>query len=939
MSMFHLIYAIWGLSSLSCFIVVVCASWCPYQIFQQTNQRFQQKTEKFWVFSQQTQTWVEAKLPYDLLSCVNGDCRKVGSILQTEKETTEQVLELEHKLDEQKKSVENNKDSNMEAEDVVLPQRKRISLIKISETSVWITGQSGSIYERFWNGMEWVNVPHDLPVSAGHAISVFVINQTILALSESGNLYQIQVQYGESSQPVWVELTPTDEDKNLLMMKSGVASHDGGVYFCTKKGTLVELAWVEPPRWINHGQPAGANLTAIADAASTREVVYTISSAGDLYEYDRKSKPSWKRHIWQERKAQAAPLMPSKGCSVPGLSGDHSESLFLLTKEGTLVERRLHQRKWKWVVHGSLQDQNLTSITPALQDESSETSSISLFFTTSYGSVFEYRIPKQLGLVPNNQFPGAWKNHQHPLHAKAARGISGLQLYSGRILFPLDDGRLAELHPLGLGGESSGPSQPQSIRRKASTKYVWSILDVPESEGWNAEYCTEERGPNNCLTGITDESEDSVISLVSGSRRKQNQAQNHYLSVGASGGRLIQSSEEYNTLDNWISGNFRLRLMDEGKSFFLITDHGLVFEYICIESAWIWLRHESSTAMRGILSNYNGSLFMVNAHGNLLLRERSGKELSWRNCTAVRKGRNVIGGQPWDGLPGQEKVATEDTLFFVSKNGKLMKLMVSMKKLKWKDCRNPPDAKVACIVDQELFRKNIVFVIGRNGRLYQYNKVTDLWHEHYHSQHLVLSQFPGTVIRPSLKTLSGSLFMLSREGGLVEYQWSSLYGWNWVEHGTPNRGVTLVGSPGPGFEGNQLFLIGSDGKVYLRYMDKKAWKWKDCGFPYVGNNLVEAPRHGGFQKDKVDCIDEDSTSYLKKYQGKIGDLNIKCDSKVAPTRPIPFSEASVIFELRDGRLAEIQLVEKTEWVWSRIIGTPASLCLENYWSTVAYNLS
>ncbi|KAK8471791.1 hypothetical protein PHAVU_002G034601 [Phaseolus vulgaris] len=590
-----------------------------------------------------------------------------------------------------------------------------------------------------------------------------------------------------------------------------------------------------------------------------------------------KSKPSWKRHIWQDKTSQAAPLMSSKGCSFQGLSDDHSESLFLLTKEGTLVERRFHQRKWKWVVHGKPQDQNLTSITPALQDESAETSSTSLFFTTSYGFVFEYQISKQLEV---------WKSHQHPLHAKAARGIAGLQLYIGRILFPLDDGRLAELHTLGVGGESSGPSQPQNIRRKSSTKYAWSILDVPESEGWNAEYCTQERGLRNCLTGIKDESEESVVSSV--------------------------------------------------------TDDGLILEYICIESAWMWLRHESFTPMKGILSNYNGSLFMVDTSGSLLLRERRGKEIAWRNCTALRRGRNVNGGQPWDGLQGQErKVTTEDTLFFVSKTGRLMKLVVSSKKLKWKDCRNPPDAKVACILDQELFRKNIVFVIGRNGHLYQYNKVTDLWHEHYHSQHLVLSQSPGTVIRPSLKTLSGSLFMISIDGGLVEYQWSSVYGWNWVEHGTPNRDVTLVGSPGPSFEGNQLLFTGSDGKVYLRYMHKKSWKWKDCGFPYVGNKLVEieARSHGGFQEEKVDCSDKDSASHLKKGQTNFGDMNIRCDSKVAPTRPIQFSKGSVIFELRDGRLAEIELVEKRKWVWSQIIGTPASLCSENYWSTVPYSLS
>lgn len=72
-----------------------------------------------------------------------------------------------------------------------MPLRKRISLNKMSETSVWVTGESGSIYERFWNGLEWVFAPHDLPISAGHAVAVFIINQMILALSESGNLYQV----------------------------------------------------------------------------------------------------------------------------------------------------------------------------------------------------------------------------------------------------------------------------------------------------------------------------------------------------------------------------------------------------------------------------------------------------------------------------------------------------------------------------------------------------------------------------------------------------------------------------------------------------------------------------------------------------------------------------------------------------------------------------
>lgn len=104
----------------------------------------------------------------------------------------------------------------------------------------------------FWNGLEWVIVAHDLPLSQGHAIVVFIISQKILALSESGNLYQMHVQIGETSHPVWIEFTHTLNqitDSDPIFIKSGVVTDDRKRgYFCTKKGALVELAEVEPPR-------------------------------------------------------------------------------------------------------------------------------------------------------------------------------------------------------------------------------------------------------------------------------------------------------------------------------------------------------------------------------------------------------------------------------------------------------------------------------------------------------------------------------------------------------------------------------------------------------------------------------------------------------------------------------------------------------------------
>ncbi|KAL3529935.1 hypothetical protein ACH5RR_009257 [Cinchona calisaya] len=930
--------------SLSCSAVSDSDLWYLHQYVRQADRKFEQKTNRFWEYQEQSNSWVEVELPFNLLSCVNDNCTKVGSIDQRINKTDDKeeldVPELK-KSSKKKDSVKASIGGNS---NTVLPFRKRVSLTKMSDTSIWITGPSGSIYERFWNGMQWVIAPHDLPVTAGYAISVFIVNQTILALSEAGNLYQLQLN--ENSQPVWVDFMPMVKyntsqgtgQSSPPQVISGVSSEDRQkLFFSTKDRSLIELIGTEPPRWQNHGRPPGADVEAIADATSVRpEVVFIISAAGYLYEYDQNSKPAWKKHIQKQESAQDISLASSKGCTFHGLNGPNSVSLFLLTKGGKLVERQFQQRKWKWIPHGSPKDHFLTSITCISQDELNENLS-AMFLSTASGFIFEYRIPKQSGTSQENQIPEDWVNHNHPPHAKIAKCITGLQLQVGRMVFPLDDGRISELHLPGIGGQSSGPNHQVNVRRKVSLKYVWSILDAPETEGWNAEYCTEERGPTNCISGMKDEMNEEDQTRITSRRRKGSNAQQNYLLLGPSGSSSTKTSEDFSTADHQITKNFRLRGMHGGKSFFLITDDGLTFEYLTAENVWFWLRHEHSTAIRGAVGNYNGSLFLIDEYGSLFIRERSGNELAWINCTAIKKGRQVIGGPPWDGIPGKAQKATAtDALFFVSKSGRLLQLTVALRKFKWKDCRNPPNTKIACIVDQEVLRENIVFVIGRNGRLYQYNKITELWHEHYQSPHLVLSRLPGTAMRPSSLLLKGSLFMLSENGGLVEYQWNLVDGWNWVEHGTPNRSVTLVGSPGPCFEDGQLFLIGSDGNVHLRFLDQTMWKWKNCGFPFVGTEADEDAKHITERHGKEDvCLNENIETSSEKFEEKFQAINKNCDPKVESTRPISFAETSVIFELRDGRLAELKKIGEANWVWSRTIGTPISLCLDNYWTTLA----
>ncbi|XP_011660142.1 uncharacterized protein LOC101214470 isoform X4 [Cucumis sativus] len=905
-------------------------SYCPHHHLQQFNRKFELKTDRFWKFEEHSNKWVEVELPYDLTTCRNGNCTKVGQI-------NNRLEKMEKEYDGFEQTEKSEKVKEVEKFHVDLTLRKRVSLTKISDMSIWITGESGSIYERFWNGVQWVIGPHDLPISAGPAISIFGVNHSILALSEGGILYQLQLSDG--SQPIWVELIPTtdqttsEEHASSIQLLAGVVSHDGmRVYFTTKNGTLLELTELEPPRWVDHGQPRDANVAAIADVASFRtEIVYTISSVGDLYEYDRNSKPLWKKHVWKDRAARDLRLIPSPGCYIHSLNGDHSISLFLLTKDGTLVERRLNKRKWKWIVHGRPKDHQLTSVLPALQDETNE-KIFSLFLTTSSGFVFEYRTTiHPAGHGQEEETPDAWVDHKHPLNAKAARGIAGLQFQVGRILFALDDGRIGELHLVGLGGENSGPTHHITSRRKPTAKYTWSILDAPESEGWNAEYCTEHRGPTNCIAGTKDDINDQGTRRSATRRPKGNQPQQHYLIPRTSESISEKSSDSFDLLaEKWTKNSFRLRVMHGGRSFFLITVDGLTFEYLYTGDVWLWLRHESSTHMKGAVGNYNGSLYLVDSYGSLLIRERSSQELAWTNCTALRRGKQVIGGAPWDKFLAQSmKTTTEDALFFVSKTGRLLQFTVALRKFKWKNCQTPPDTKVASIVDQETFRENIVFVIGTNGRLYQYNKVTELWHEHHQSQHLFLSRLPGIATRPSPYSLIGSLFMISEDGGLIEYHWNPWDGWNWVEHGRPDRGVTFTTTPGPCFEGNQLFLVGSDGRVYLRYIEQDTWKWRNCGFPHQFDRDGKVNSKDG---KEIICVDEE-LALEKDEDVKAIDKN--CDPKVASTKPIQFSEDAVVFELRDGRLGEMRQMEDSNWIWSRIIVTPTSLCISDYWTALA----
>ncbi|AQK89299.1 hypothetical protein ZEAMMB73_Zm00001d008248 [Zea mays] len=191
------------------------------------------------------------------MSCINGTCTKVGSIGRLAREPGRHGLPPVQSQEEEEEDTRRVQGDGAE-EDPVLPVRRRISLTRMSESSVWVTGQSGSIYERFWNGVVWVIAPHELPASAGYATATFIVNTTILALSEAGTLYQLQLN--EHAQPIWTEMAfnSSQQSANLglktqsqaMRIRNGIVSNDGRKLFLSiMNGSLLEVTEIQPLRY------------------------------------------------------------------------------------------------------------------------------------------------------------------------------------------------------------------------------------------------------------------------------------------------------------------------------------------------------------------------------------------------------------------------------------------------------------------------------------------------------------------------------------------------------------------------------------------------------------------------------------------------------------------------------------------------------------------
>ncbi|GBG72662.1 hypothetical protein CBR_g12234 [Chara braunii] len=1004
-----------------------------------------QSTEGFWSYDRASNSWNPVDITHLLLESgggVRAEEEVEGKVGQKSNSKGESKVHGEQ--EDGRELANESSSSGRYRSGLFLFNSATVSMAKFLETSLWMVGQSGSIFERYWNGIQWVYIPHDLPNVAGKAEAVMAINRTVVATSRAGILYQLQMQ---DRQLVWKQCSPYlpggfgNVSDVVTLQGAGKLSNDGSrLYFAASDGSLLELISISPPlKWAYHRKPSVSDgIAAIVDAGGLRQQsVFVVSMRGDLFEFDSSSKTPWRNHTRVGSPIENFPLAPCPGVLIKDLWTLESTSLFLLTKEGMLVERFNRGSAWRWLLHKAPADMKISrSLGVVLPSDQNDGKGPSLFLSSEQGAIWEYSpLKSRVGSLGKQQSAGgavaaAWLKHGSPGDDSVMPDVPGVLLSPWRMFFPLRDGRLGELHLQGTGGMLTGPtyaaSQNQPASRRPTGNYTWTIIEVPETEGGNAEYCSSSAGPANCLEGTHQWGERGWSNRGGGSdqggsggssspsMRRRGWGSKHHESGGSKrAGAGNGGGDENEDVDGdaavpsvntrasmaapvmgGMAGVFKMRLIQHDTSMFLVMDDGVVAERYFNGESWVWINHENSSPIAALTAVYNGSVLGFDKSGCIQLRERHGSNLRWHNVSSedARMPR-ITSGAPLDDIPGKPRpVTTDDAIFFVDENGELLELLVALRLLSWRNCGKPAGVPIAAILDAEVLRLRVVFVVGTDGLLYEYNRVTEQWKQHKQPSHIRLSPLPAAVMRPSLQSMIGSLFMRAEDGGMVGFiddQSVFVIGtdghiyerlrhgksWQWIDHNYPGEGSLdgeqerqqLERSKGFGEdEGDakdgtgldkRTCSIGTskatsdrgDGKnIDLVNDDNTASRVEEhghCSFPEQEGQREEPDGTGCRDAELLDAKDPDTHASSPTYRGKSSPMEAKfvwnkegltilnygnCNPEVAPVRAMAMSERVIVFYLKDKRLAEWEMHGEGggSGSWAVIASTPESNCFD-----------
>ena len=753
----------------------------------------------------------------------------------------------------------------------------------------WVVGRSGAVFERFFNGKNWVYIPHVLPEGVS-ALHVSVVDRSVVVHTASGGVLRRSVGPDRRLQWLMVALPPEMRVATLLSADSWRGT-ERSLWTISVMGDLWEMHSCNGS-WQQYHHPRGDPLVALADVHSLRDgSVFAVAAGGMLWELVRGT--TWRQHALPPagQEGLSRGFAPLAGVSLPLRGG--SSTLLLLAADGSgLMERRWDPsgRAFSWQFHPA----------PAwLQPSAVLTGPLSVFFLPSGpgaatelvpvvlvvaadGTVLEFAArgrAAEPGVIESaestSQLDWRWARMTTPEDTQIATA-SAVTLEPGRLLFLAADGRLAEYEPEGFGPAGA----PRPGRPPSPTQGRWSIHEVPETEGGNAGYCALEAGPYNCMTGVVSSVRLRTEALAGVGMDVITATAVVPAAKGSRGRPLVPVAP-------WLSGaGMQLRLMLP-HSLFVLGPGGMMHERFFNGHAAVWVAHDQPRRLVAVAAVFNFSVIVLDDAGVLHIRERHGDSLRWRRLSAA-PGRGsgidgdesgaaavpLVGVPPWDQCCAHPQWGVRKAnpwLHFLGADGALKELaMLPSGRTAWRDTGPVPGGAGGgdvrpTIADSHVLRARCTFVVGVDGVLYQYNQVTGTWTMHALPSSMgPLAPAAGAVHR-SLDTPAGSLFLRARSGALLERRWellgpgSSEGFWRWVDHGRPpledsDGTPPVLGGPvgpvGPTLVDGSVFLVTEQGCVVQRaHLGTGMWAWLQHDFP--GKSLSHGPLREALRAARV----------------------------------------------------------------------------------------
>ena len=206
------------------------------------------------------------------------------------------------------------------------------------------------LYERFWNGVEWIWINHGRPdgIKMKGAPGAMMLDEKLFVVVDDGGLWE---RHWRTDLGRWVWADHGRPENHEIVHGPGAEMMNEKFFVVTEDGDLWERNWrndLNRWAWENHGRPNSKRIVTAPGAAMMNEKLFVVTEDGDLWE--RNWRGDLGRWAWQDHgRPGGVALSTAPGAAMM------DQKLFVGGSDGHLYERqwRSDLGRWAWQDHGN----------------------------------------------------------------------------------------------------------------------------------------------------------------------------------------------------------------------------------------------------------------------------------------------------------------------------------------------------------------------------------------------------------------------------------------------------------------------------------------------------------------------------------------------------------------------------------------------------------